>query len=209
MQLLLVAVDPFVDGGYVLVTAHNNVEDWGAKAREWANSRAAMQQQPQTQYSQSNTSEEHNNRFGQSVEPHYPDNQTLQTSNYQHFPVSAAPPQPLPSNYYPEKFSTASVPPSYGPDGQPLYHVMDGNASGFPLQGSLTTSPYTHSQEVPSSYSPASGNNYKQEILILSEAYGKLYNAKNGYIGLVSNFLKNHHHHIQECSIQLINYDVP
>ncbi|XVE92351.1 hypothetical protein REPUB_Repub01dG0089500 [Reevesia pubescens] len=26
--------------------AHNNVEDWGAKAREWANTRAAMQEQP-------------------------------------------------------------------------------------------------------------------------------------------------------------------
>ncbi|XWS69071.1 hypothetical protein CRYUN_Cryun04dG0148100 [Craigia yunnanensis] len=147
--------------------AHNNVEDWGAKAREWANTMAAMQDQPvQSQITTAGWPEEQNrfhDPYSQAVDSRYMDAQpSLSTSSYQQFPVPAVSPHRPPTTYPNETLSNSSGPSSYIPDGRLLYHVRDGTSaldlnSGFLHQESLPTSSSVHLQEVPSSYSSVSG----------------------------------------------------
>ncbi|EOY00625.1 Cyclin-related, putative isoform 1 [Theobroma cacao] len=154
----------------ILVPAHNNVEDWGAKAREWAKTRAAMQDQPvQSQITPAGRPEEQNrfhDPYSQAVDSHHMDaQQLLVASNYQQFPVPAASPHRPPTIYPNETLSNSSGPSSYIPDGRLPYHARDGTSaldpkSGFLLQESLPTSSSVHQQEVPSSYSSVSGNNF-------------------------------------------------
>ncbi|XWS34725.1 hypothetical protein CRYUN_Cryun21dG0062500 [Craigia yunnanensis] len=149
------------------VPAHNNVEDWGAKAREWANTRAAMQDQPvQSQIAPAGRPEEQNrfhDPYYQAVGTHYMDGQqSLPTSIYQQFPVPAASPHRPPTTYPNETLSNSSGPSSYIPDGRLPCHARDGTSaldpnSGFLHQESLPTSSSVHQQEVPSSYSSVSG----------------------------------------------------
>ncbi|XVE74965.1 hypothetical protein DITRI_Ditri12bG0060400 [Diplodiscus trichospermus] len=147
--------------------AHNNVEDWGAKAREWANTRAAMlDQQVQSQVTPAGRLEEQNrfhDPYSRAVDSHYMDaQQLLPTSSYQQFPIPAATPHGPPTTYPNETLSNSSGPSSYIPDGHIPYHVKDGTSaldpnSGILHQESLPTSSSVHLQEVPSSYSSVSG----------------------------------------------------
>ncbi|KAB1669811.1 hypothetical protein ES319_1Z008600v1 [Gossypium barbadense] len=147
--------------------AHNNVEDWGAKAREWANTRAAMQDQPvQSQITPAGRPEDQNHfhdPYSQAVDPHYMDaQQALPISSYQQFPVPAASPHGPPPTYPTETLSNNSRSSSYIPDGCLPYNVRDGTSardpnSGFLHQESLPASSSVHLQEVPSSYSSVSG----------------------------------------------------
>lgn len=153
-----------------LVLAHNNVEDWGAKAREWANTRAAMQDQPiQSQITPAGRPEDQNHfhdPYSQAVDPHYMDaQQALPISSYQQFPVPAASPHGPPPTYPTETLCNNSRSSSYIPDGCLPYNVRDGASardpnSGFLHQESLPASSSVHLQEVPSSYSSVSGNNF-------------------------------------------------
>lgn len=146
------------------------MEDWGAKAREWANTRAAMQDQPvQSQITPAGRSEDQNHfhdPYSQAVDPHYMDaQQALPISSYQQFPVPAASPHGPPTTYPTETLSNNSRSSSYIPDGCLPYNVRDGTSardpnSGFLHQESLPASSSVHLQEVPSSYSPVSGNNF-------------------------------------------------
>ncbi|XVF02540.1 hypothetical protein REPUB_Repub04eG0183900 [Reevesia pubescens] len=147
--------------------AYNNVEDWGAKAREWANTRAAMQEQPvQSQITPAGRPEDQNRShdpYSQAVDSHYMDaQQSLPTSSYQQFPVLSSSPHRPPTTYPNETLSNGSGPSSYTPDCRLPYHVRDGAAasdldSGFLHQESLPTSASVHQQEVPYSYSSVSG----------------------------------------------------
>ena len=131
----------------ILVPAHNNVEDWGAKAREWANTRAAMQDQlVQSQITPAGRPEEQNrfhDPYSQAVDSHYMDaQQSLSTSSYQQFLVPAASPHRPPTTYPNETLSNSSGPSSYIPNGRLPYHVRDGISAldlnrGFLHQESL------------------------------------------------------------------------
>ncbi|KAE8711694.1 hypothetical protein F3Y22_tig00110279pilonHSYRG00034 [Hibiscus syriacus] len=95
--------------------AHNNVEDWGAKAREWANTRAAMQDQNgQPQITPAGRPEEQNHfhdPYSQAVDSHYMDaQQSLPISSYQQFPVPAVSPHVPPATYPNETLSNSSRP---------------------------------------------------------------------------------------------------
>ncbi|XVF85046.1 hypothetical protein PTKIN_Ptkin17bG0087100 [Pterospermum kingtungense] len=146
--------------------AHNNVEDWGAKAREWANTRAAMQDLPvQSQIAPAGRPEEQNrfhDPYSQAVGSHYMDaQQSLPTSSYQQFHVPAASPHRPPTTYN-ETMSNSSGPSSYIPNGRVTYHARDGTSamdvnSGFLHQENLPASSSVYQQEVPSSYSSVSG----------------------------------------------------
>ncbi|XP_022726162.1 uncharacterized protein LOC111282370 [Durio zibethinus] len=156
--------------------AHNNVEDWGAKAREWVNTRAAMQDQlVQSQTTPAGRAEEQNcfpDPYLQAVDSHYMDAQrSLLTSSYQQFPVPAASPH-RPPTYPNETLSNSSGPSSCIPDGCLPYHVRDGTSaldpnSGFLHQESLPTISSVHLQDVPSTYYSVSGKensaNQKQQ----------------------------------------------
>ncbi|KAL4347598.1 hypothetical protein GQ457_17G001070 [Hibiscus cannabinus] len=177
--------------------AHTNVEDWGAKAREWANTRAAMQDQPvQSQITPAGRPEEQNhfrNPYSQAADSHYMDaQQSLPTSSYQQFPVPAASPHGPPATYPTETLSNSTRPSSYVPDGCPPYHVGDGTSlmdpnSGFLHQESLPASSSVHLQEVPSSYSSVSGKeksadekeqSYKSLPLPISSAKESAYHVQ-------------------------------
>ncbi|XVE85151.1 hypothetical protein DITRI_Ditri17bG0068900 [Diplodiscus trichospermus] len=163
------------------VPAQNNVEDWGARAREWANTRAAMQDHPvQSQIAPTGRPEEQNrfhDLYSQAVDSHYMDaQQSLLTSSYQQFPVPAASPHRPATTYPNETLTNSSEPSSYMPDGHPPYHVRDGTSaldpnSGFLHQESLPTSSSVHQQEVPSSYSSVSG---KENFTNQKELYQQL-----------------------------------
>ncbi|GMJ03667.1 hypothetical protein like AT1G70620 [Hibiscus trionum] len=177
--------------------AHNNVEDWGAKAREWAKTRAAMQDQPaQSQITPTGRPEEQNHFHdpcSQAADSHYIDaQQSLPVSSYQQFPVPAASPHGPPATYPNETLSNSSRPSSYIPDACPPYHVRDGTSlmdsnSGFLHQESLPASSSVHLQEVPSSYSSVSGKeksadekeqSYKSLPLPISSAQESAYHMQ-------------------------------
>lgn len=162
---MLVLTDLAYDN--ILVPEYNNVEDWGAKAREWANTRASMQEQPvQSQITPVGRPEEQthfHDPYSQAFDSHYTDaQQSLSTPSYQQFPAPAASSQRPPTTYPTETLSYSSGPSSYIPDG---YNVRDGTSSldpnsGFLHQESLPTGSSVNLQEVPSSYSSVSGNNF-------------------------------------------------
>ncbi|KAK8480809.1 hypothetical protein V6N13_005322 [Hibiscus sabdariffa] len=177
--------------------AQNNVEDWGAKAREWAKTRAAMQDQSvQSQITPAGRSEEQNHFHDprlQAVDSHYMDaQQSLPISSYQQFSVPAASPHGPPATYPNETLSNSSRPPSYIPDACPPYHVRDGTScmdpnSGFLHQESLPASSSVLLQEVPSSYSSVSGKeksadekeqSYKSMPLPISSAQESAYHMQ-------------------------------
>ncbi|KAL5759893.1 hypothetical protein ACOSQ2_018731 [Xanthoceras sorbifolium] len=145
-------------------SAHNNVQDWAARAKEWANSRAAMENQHlQSQFTPVGRPEEQTQssvQYPQAADLHYPDAQqhSLPTSSYQQFPVPAAPPHQPPMAYQHGTTSVSSGPSSYVPDGRVPYTGRDGASAGepnveFTRQESLHSSPSVLLQEVPSSYS--------------------------------------------------------
>ncbi|KAJ4711047.1 Cyclin-related, putative isoform 1 [Melia azedarach] len=148
--------------------AHNSVQDWAARAKEWANARVAMENQhTQSQFTSVGRSEEQiqfSDQYPQSADFHYVDTQQppFPASSYQQFPAPAAPaPQP-PVAYQQENASISSGLPSYGPDVRLPYSGRDGASAGeanvgFPHQESSHTSPSVHQQEVPSSYSSVTG----------------------------------------------------
>ncbi|GLT67944.1 hypothetical protein SLA2020_402170 [Shorea laevis] len=161
-------------------SAHNNVEDWGAKAREWANARAALQeqQQPQSQFTSVGRPEDQNHfhdQYQQAVDTHYQDGQqqSLPTLNYQQFPAPAASAHGPPMMYPQESLSGNSAPSYNIVDGHQNYQVKDGTSAmdsnaGFLHQESLPTISSIHQQEVPSSYSSIS----EKEDLSVSSAQG-------------------------------------
>ncbi|XWS22644.1 hypothetical protein CRYUN_Cryun29cG0053900 [Craigia yunnanensis] len=177
--------------------AHSNVEDWGAKAREWANTRAAMQDQPmQSQIATAGRPEEQNrfhDPYSQAVDSHFMDaQQSLPTSSYKQFPVPAASLHRPPTTFPNETLSNCSGPSSYIPDGRLPYYVRDGTSAldpngGFLHQESLPTSSSVHQQEVPYSYSSVSGKensanqkdqSYKPLPLPLSSAQEAVYHMQ-------------------------------
>ncbi|XP_043805422.1 filaggrin isoform X2 [Manihot esculenta] len=138
--------------------AHNNVEDWAARARAWAAQKAAMEDHhPQTQFTQVGRTEEQNrfhDQFPQTVGSHYQDiqQQPFPSSGYQHFPTSAATMHQQPIVYSQDNASFNSGESSNFPEGHIPYTVGGGTSSGPP-----TTSPSVLQQEVPSSYSSVTG----------------------------------------------------
>lgn len=138
----------------LLMAAQNNVPDWAARAKEWANARAAMENQHiQSQYPQP-------------ADFHYADTQqqSIPVSSYQQFPVPAAQPHQPPMAYQQENLAISSGSSSYGPDVHIPYSGRDGASAGeanvgFPHQESSRSSPSVHQQEVSSSYSSVTGNN--------------------------------------------------
>ncbi|KAF2301695.1 hypothetical protein GH714_028696 [Hevea brasiliensis] len=134
--------------------AHNNAEDWAARARAWAAQKAAMEDHhPQPQFTQVGRTEEQN-WFPQTVDSHYQDIQQhpFPSSGYQQFPASAATLHQQPIAYSQENASFNSGESSNVPEGHLPYNVSGGTSSG-----ALTTSPSVLQQEVPSSYSSVTG----------------------------------------------------
>ncbi|KAF2307043.1 hypothetical protein GH714_024484 [Hevea brasiliensis] len=87
--------------------AHNNAEEWAARARAWAAQKAAMEDHhPQSQFTKVARTEEQN-QFLQNVDSHYQDfqQQPFPASGYQQFPVSAAPLHQQPIAYLQENAS--------------------------------------------------------------------------------------------------------
>uniref|UniRef100_A0A2P2L9J0 Uncharacterized protein n=1 Tax=Rhizophora mucronata TaxID=61149 RepID=A0A2P2L9J0_RHIMU len=140
-------------------TAHNNGEDWAARARAWAASKqvAMDNQQSQSQFIPGSRPEEQSqfhDQFSQGADSHYIDTQQqpFSASGYQQFPAPVGSVHPTPSAYPPETAPFNSERSSYVPDGHMSYNVVGGTSAGGP-----TTSPSVHQQEVPSSYSSVTG----------------------------------------------------
>ncbi|XP_076901022.1 uncharacterized protein LOC143555343 [Bidens hawaiensis] len=142
-------------------SAHNrNEDDWAARAKAWAASKAVTDGQHQHQHSQSapaNPPEETN------YQNQYPQNSDYQQhplppSSYQQYPSSfALPPRP-PANHLQEPSSFSS---GYAPDGHYSYPARDGNlrdpVAVYPHQETAPTIVSAHQLEVPSSYSSVAG----------------------------------------------------
>lgn len=150
--------------------AHNNEEDWAAKARAWADAKTAMENQhSQSQFTPVGRVEDQSHyydQYPQSIDTHYPDiqDQSLSASSYQQFPVSGAPLHQPSLVYSQEIASIGSEPSSYVPDARLPYNIRDGTSTGdssavFHHQGNILSSSSVHQQEVPSSYSSVTGNN--------------------------------------------------
>lgn len=167
-----------------VVLAHKNEEDWAARARAWADAKAAMESQyPQSQFSPAGRLQDqshYHDQYQQSVEPRYPDiqSQSHPSSNYPQFSVSDASMQRLPGPQ-PEAASVSSET-SYAADGHLSYSARDGTATGDPTvafqhQGSLPTNPSVHQQEVPSSYSSVTGNYLLGILNLLVKLCSRIY----------------------------------
>lgn len=152
------------------MAAHNNEEDWAARARAWAAAKAAMDNQHlQSQFTPVGRQEEQNHyhdQYPQALDPNYPDiqHQSFTSSSYQQFPVPGGPPQRPPVGHVQDSVPISSGPSSYVPDSHPPFAIGDGTATGdssavFPHQENLSTSPSIHLQEVPYSYSSVAGKN--------------------------------------------------
>ncbi|EXB82534.1 UDP-galactose:fucoside alpha-3-galactosyltransferase [Morus notabilis] len=145
--------------------AHSNEEDWAARARAWADAKAAMENQhPESQFAPAGRVEEqspYHDQYPHSADAHYTEIQ--HQSNYQQVPVSAASLHRLPATHPSEVPPVSSNASSYGPEGH-LHTVRDGTSAAdsnamIQSQGNLHKSPSVHQQEVPSSYSSVTGNN--------------------------------------------------
>ncbi|WCJ38535.1 cyclin-related [Euphorbia peplus] len=145
--------NPNLGQHYYQEAAHNNAEDWGARAKAW---RSAMEEQNhQSQFTQVSRMEEQNryhDQYQQTPESHYQDIQQhpYPASGYQQFPVSAAPSQQQPIAYQQENAPPSSGQPSNGAHFP--YTIGGGTSFGAP-----TTSSSVLQQEVPSSYSSITG----------------------------------------------------
>lgn len=143
--------------------AHNNGEDWAAKARAWAAAQTSSDNQyTQSQYTSFGRTEE--NQFSM-ANPQYSDSQhfPVAASSYQQYQASVAPPY---------QSSESSFSSGYIPDGHLPFNGRNGSLVGepncpLPHQESSPLSVSVHQQEVPSSYSSVTGNNLIG-ILILS-----------------------------------------
>ncbi|CAL1360085.1 unnamed protein product [Linum trigynum] len=121
--------------------AHNNTEDWAARAREWAAKKVEEDQHPQSQFNPVGRIDEQGRYQDQYPQNHYQEVQQQAfpaPQGYQQFTV------PVPHYYQPS--------PGYSVDGQLPYAVPGAISTGAP-----TTSPSVHEQEVPSSYSSFPG----------------------------------------------------
>jgi len=143
---------------------HSNEEDWAARARAWASARSAMENQhPQSQFTPMARQGElshYSNQYSQPVESHYQDVQhtSVPTSVFQNYqpPVAPLGRPPMAHQHEPKPLS------SYGPDGHFSFVAEDG-APGGDIGAAFRhhqgpSSSAVHQQEVPSSYSSASGN---------------------------------------------------
>lgn len=146
------------------MVAHNNEEDWAAKARAWAAKAALESQHPQTHFSPAGRLPEQNHyhdQYQQSVDSHYTDvqNQSHPTSSYQQFSYLDTSAQRL--SGHSQDAVPVSLETSYAQDGH-SYSARDGTSirdSNVSFeQGNLPTNPSVHQQEVPSSYSSVAGN---------------------------------------------------
>uniref|UniRef100_A0A5B7AZ34 Uncharacterized protein n=1 Tax=Davidia involucrata TaxID=16924 RepID=A0A5B7AZ34_DAVIN len=148
--------------------AHNNEEDWAAKARAWAAAKAAIDSQhSQSQFTPVGRPEEqshYHDQYPQTIDPYYADalQPSLPASSYQQYPAAAAPPHRPPVVHPQESASIISAQSSYVPDGHLPYPARDGTLAGdsnavFPHRESSSTSPSVCQQEVPSSYSSVTG----------------------------------------------------
>ncbi|KAK8470815.1 hypothetical protein PHAVU_003G065200 [Phaseolus vulgaris] len=137
--------------------AHNNEEDWAAKARAWAAKAALESQHPQTHFSPAGRLHEQNqfhDQYQQSVDPHYTDVQNQSHPTYQQFSYLDTSVQR--HSGHSQDGVPVSLETSYAQDGH-SYSARDGTSirdSNVSFeQGNLPTNPSVHQQEVPSSYS--------------------------------------------------------
>ncbi|KAB2609817.1 hypothetical protein D8674_037162 [Pyrus ussuriensis x Pyrus communis] len=144
--------------------AAQNNQDWEAKAKAWADARTAMENQhQQVQFPPVGRLEEqrhYHEQYPHNGDLHYSGShhQSFSTSSYQQVPVSGAPTHYPPGIHSQETSSIGSELSSYA-----HHTVGDGTPAGdsiavFHHQGSLSTSPSVHQQEVPYSYSSVTGN---------------------------------------------------
>ncbi|KAL8157035.1 uncharacterized protein LOC141671984 isoform X2 [Apium graveolens] len=146
--------------------AHNNGDDWAAKARAWATAQTSSDNQyPQSQYTSIGRKEE--NQYSM-ANPQYSGGQhfPVAASSYQQYPASVAPPY---------ESSESSFSSGYVPDGHLPFNHRNGSLVGesncsMPHQGSSPSSVSIHQQEVPSSYSSVTG---KENIANQSEQFYK------------------------------------
>ncbi|XP_057420951.1 uncharacterized protein LOC130714979 isoform X2 [Lotus japonicus] len=151
--------------------AHKNEEDWAAKARAWADSKAAVESQhPQSHFPPAGRLPEqahYHDPYQQSVDSRYTDvqNQSHPSSSYQQFSFIDASMQ-RPSGHSQEAASV-SLEMSYASDGH-SFGARDGTSIGDPAasfeQGNFPTNPSVHLQEVPSSYSSVPGREAADQI---------------------------------------------
>ncbi|BAT74724.1 hypothetical protein VIGAN_01245500 [Vigna angularis var. angularis] len=150
--------------------AHNNEEDWAAKARAWAAKAAMESQHPQTHFSPAGRLHEQNHyhdQYQQSVDSHYTDvqNQSHSTSSYQQFSYLDTSAQRL--SGHSQDAVPVSLETSYAQDGH-SYSARDGTSirdSNVSFeQGSMQANPSVHQQEVPSSYSSVAGKEAADQI---------------------------------------------
>ncbi|KAM5567954.1 transcription elongation regulator 1 [Rosa sericea] len=123
--------------------AHNNEQDWAAKARAWAARTAMENQDQQSQFTAAGRPEEQTQYHEQ-----YPQSQhqSLSASSYQQVPVSGTPTH-RPLGILPQDTTfIGSEPSSYG------HHTV------------RSAIPSVHQQEVPSSYSSVTGNDASAEL---------------------------------------------
>ncbi|KAJ4823298.1 hypothetical protein Tsubulata_028573 [Turnera subulata] len=126
--------------------AHNNAEDWAAKARAWAAAKqvAAEEQHPPPQFSRPEEQQTHYyNQYHPQTVDHYQDVQQQQAfpaPGYQQFPTAASAPPPPPPHQASMAYTQETAQSSYTPEGQ-----------------ASTAGSFVHQQEVPSSYSSVTG----------------------------------------------------
>ncbi|KAI4340694.1 hypothetical protein MLD38_025504 [Melastoma candidum] len=147
------------------VQARSNAEEWAARAKVWADAKAATNasESPHAHLQQAAIGE--NNQFHSQYQPAensgYPvGHQQPQTgSNYQQPP---RPPTPQHSQSFQlQEGATVSFRPSTHLDGHAPFSAKDGNTKGAAVTHTRVpqpTNPLVHQQEVPSSYSSISGN---------------------------------------------------
>ncbi|XP_027347393.1 lysine-specific demethylase 9 isoform X2 [Abrus precatorius] len=151
--------------------AHKNEEDWAAKARAWADAKAAMENQhPQSHFSPAGRLQEqshYHDQYQQSVDSRYADvqNQSHPSSTYQQFSFMDASVQRL--SGHSQEAAPVSLEASYTSDGH-SYSAREGTGVGDLTisfeQGNLSTNPSVHQQEVPSSYSSVAGKEAADQI---------------------------------------------
>lgn len=147
------------------MVAHKNEEDWAAKARAWADAKAAMENQhPQSHFPPAGRLQEqshYHDQYQQPVDSYYTDvqHQSHPSSSYQQFSYLDASVQR--HSGHSQEVASVSLETPYTSDGH-SYSARNGTGIGDSTvsfeQGNLPTNPSVHQQEVPSSYSSVAGN---------------------------------------------------
>ncbi|XP_026387135.1 uncharacterized protein LOC113282368 isoform X1 [Papaver somniferum] len=143
----------------------SNVEDWAARAKEWAAAKTVTvdNQHMQHHFVPIGRPEEHSHvyhdQLQQTGDARYADPQQPQhtLSSHQHYPVSSTNFNRPPVNHLQESTFNSGVSSSYVSDGHSAYIARDGAPGGdqnhvYP-QGSASGNSSMYQQEVPSSYS--------------------------------------------------------